>query len=253
MIDQNESQRSVLKRDMTLLLGGGGVRIELTDDQLNVAIDMAVQNYRQRSSKSVEEAWLHLTLEQDQSVYTLPSEVQQVRKLFRRGHGQLGPTAGANLDPFSLAYANSYMLSAVRGGGGGLLTYELQHQFQETIGRMFGREIIFNFNSVTKKMTLHRDVRGPEDVMLWAYHFRPEENLLQDFQCYPWIRDWALAEAKIILGRVRGKISAIPGPNGSINLNGEALIQEGKQDQERLIEDLRRRVDGASPLGFVFG
>lgn len=248
-----ESHRDYLKREIKALLGGGGVRIELTDEQLDVAIDMAVENYRQRSTGAFEEAWLHLTLEQDQSVYKLPKEVQTVRKIFRRGHGQMGPTAGANLDPFSLAYANSYMLSAVRGGGGGLLTYELQHQFQETVGRMFGREINFNYNPVTKNLTLHRDVRGPEDVMLWAYHFRPEENLFADYQCGPWLRDWALSESKIMLGRVRGKISAIPGPNGPINLNGDALIQEGKQDQTQLIDDLRRRVDGSMPLGFIIG
>lgn len=251
--DDGHTQRGYLKETIKTMLGGGMVRIELNDAQLDIAIDMAVSNYRQRSANAMEEAWLHLELQADQSTYTLPQEVQLVRKIFRRGHGQMGQTSGANLDPFSLAYANSYMMAAATGGAGGLLTYELQHQFQETLGMMFGREIIFNFNPVSRVLTLHRDVRGSEEVVLWAYHMRPEENLLLDFKCAPWVRDWAIAEAKIMLGRIRGKISAIPGPNGPINLNGDALIQEGKQDQERLIDDLRRRVDGAQPLGFFYG
>lgn len=250
---ETENKRDLLKKEIISMLGGGAVRIELTDDQLEYAITVAVENYRQRSSNSVEEAWLHLTLEQDQSVYTLPKEVIQVRQLMRRGHGQLGPTAGANLDPFSLAYANSYMLSAVKGGGGGLLTYDLQHQFQETVGRMFGREINFNYNHVTHTLTLHRDVRGREDILMWAFHMKPDIQLFNDYMCYPWLRDWALAEAKIILGRIRGKISAIPGPNGPINLNGDALIQEGKQEHQELIDQLKRNVDGQRPLGFIIG
>lgn len=251
--DSLQTQRSYLKEKIVTMLGGGKVRIELSDTQLETAVELAVENYRQRSSNAMEEAWLHLELQPEQATYTLPNEVQLVRKIFRRGHGQMGQTTGANLDPFSLAYANSYMMTTAKGGGGGLLTYELQHQFQETIGKMFGREINFGFNSVTRKLTLHRDVRGHENILIWAYHMRPEENLLLDFKCAPWVRDWAISEAKIMLGRIRGKISAIPGPNGPINLNGDALIQEGKQDQERLIEDLRRRVDGAAPLGFFFG
>lgn len=249
----DNTYRQKLKDEIRALLGGGMVRIELTDAQLDYAIDLSVENYRQRSSNAVEEAWLDLALDSNQSVYTLPKEVQNVRKIYRRGHGQMGPTAGPNLDPFSLAYANSYMLSAAKGGQGGLLTYELQHQFQETMGRMFGREIMFNFNSVSKVLILHRDVRGPEDAMLWAYHFKPESALFEDFHSRPWLRDWALSEAKIMLGRVRGKISAIPGPTGSINLNGDALIAEGQQDQQRLLDDIKRYADGATPLGFIFG
>lgn len=245
--------RDKLKEDIMLSLGAGGVRVELKDNHLEYCVDQAIVNYRQHSSGSVEEAWLHLTLSQDQSVYVLPQEVQQVRQIFRRGHGQLGPTAGANLDPFSLAYANNYMLSAVKGTEGGLLTYDLQHQFQETIGRMFGRDINFNFNRVTKELTLHRDVRGPENVMLWAFHMKPEEQLLADYMIYPLIRDLAKGEAKIILGRIRGKISAIPGPNGPINLNGDALIEEGKHDIAEAKEAIKRNQDGGNVLGFIIG
>lgn len=249
----NESRRDYLKRQIRSLLGGGGVRIELKDDQIDFAIDLALDTYRQRCSGAFEEAFLHLTLEDEQTGYTLPKEVMEVRKIFRRGHGTMGQTSGANLDPFSLAYANNYMMSAVNGSQGGLLTYELQHQFQETMGRMFGREIMFTWNRVSKNLVLHRDVRGQEDIILWAYQSKPEEMLLADYTSSPWLRDWALAESKIILGRVRGKISAIPGPNGNISLNGDALIQEGMQDQQRLLDELKRYAAGGTPLGFIFG
>lgn len=248
-----ELQSSILKKEILTMLGSGMVRIELTNDQLDLSVRLAIDTYRQKSSNAMEEAWLHLDLTSDQSTYTLPNEVFLVRKIFRKGNGIMQGT-GSTIDPFSLAYANSYLLTAVRGqGGGNLLTYELYHQFDKTVGLMFGREINFNWDSVTKRLTLHRNIRGNEEVLLWAYHMRPDEVLLKDHMCYPWLRSWALAEAKTILGRVRGKLSAIPGPNGPISLNGDQLIQEANTEKENLLMQLKRYGDGSKPLGFFFG
>ena len=235
------------------MLGAGAVRVELTNDQLELAVTLAIDNYRQRSSRSMEEAWLHLDCEPGVSVYTLPQEVELITKIYRRGNG-LMQSSGSTIDPFSLAYANSYLLSAVRSSGSGnLLTYELYSQFDKTVGLMFGREIIFSWDNVTKRLVLQRDIKNQEELLLWAYHSRPDDVLFADRLVYPWLRLWALAEAKCILGMVRGKLSAIPGPNGPITLNGDALIQEGNADKERLIDELKRHVDGSAPLGFFIG
>ena len=118
---------------------------------------------------------------------------------------------------------------------------------------MFGREIIFQWNSVSKHLTLNRDIRGGEEVMIHAYMLKPEEMLMADNMIRPWIRDWTQAEAKIMLGRIRGKISAIPGPNGAINLNGDALVHEGQAEKEYLLNQLKRYGTGSMPLSFIIG
>lgn len=252
MHDESMSERDKIKVDIFNLLGGGVVRIELSDDQVETALNLALEVYRQKCSVAHEEAFLRLFLHEGQSEYNMPKEVQLIKKIFRRGNGIIGGTNGT-LDPFALSYANSYLLSAVQSGGGGLLTYELQQQFNETTGRMFGREIIFQYNHATHRLTLHRDIRGEEEILLWAYISKPDEQLFSDYMARPWLRDWALAECKIMLGRIRGKISAIPGPNGSIQLNGDALVQEGKVEQQYLREQLKRYGTGGAPLGFIFG
>jgi hypothetical protein len=247
------TNKEKIKKEILTFLGAGMVRVELTNDQLDLAITLALDTYKQRSAGAKEEAWLSFVLHEGQSTYTLPDEVQQVRKIFRRGNG-VTQGSGSTMDPFSLAYSNTYLLSAVKGsGGGGLLTYDLYSQFDKTVGMMFGREIMFNWNSVTKNLTLHRDIRGTEDVLLWAYHMKPDEVLLADFMIKPWLRSWAIAESKIILGKIRGKISAIPGPNGGISLNGDAMVQEGTQEKADLLIELKNRVDGSAPLGFIIG
>jgi len=58
-----------------------------------------------------------------------------------------------------------------------------------------------------------------------------------------WIRRFALALSKEMLGQVRSKFGAIPIPGESINLNGTALITEGKEEQDKLREELKTLLD----------
>ena len=58
-----------------------------------------------------------------------------------------------------------------------------------------------------------------------------------------WIRRFALALTKEMLGQVRGKFGAIPIPGESVTLNGEALISQAKEEQEKLREELKTVLD----------
>jgi len=54
-----------------------------------------------------------------------------------------------------------------------------------------------------------------------------------------WIRRFALALCKETLGQVRSKFGSIPIPGESIDLNGDALISEGREEQDKLREELK--------------
>ena len=56
-----------------------------------------------------------------------------------------------------------------------------------------------------------------------------------------------IAEAKIILGHVRRKLS-IPGPDGgTINTDGDALVTEGREERDKVVE---YAISLGEPLGF---
>lgn len=247
--------RETIKQTVLGLLGSPMIDIELDDSNLELAITMAIDTYRQKSANATEEAFLHLKLLANESVYTLPSEIESVYKIYRSGNGIVGGgSQGSNVDPFALAYANSYLLSAARGpAGGGLLTYELYHQFDETVGRMFGREIMFTFQNVSKRMTIERTIVHDENALLHVYQRKPEHFLLNDTMIYPWIRDWAYAESMHMLGRIRGKFQSIPGAQGNLSLDGDDLIAGATTLKEQLLESLRHYGDGSVPLGFIIG
>ena len=54
-----------------------------------------------------------------------------------------------------------------------------------------------------------------------------------------WIRRYALAIAKEMLGQVRSKFSTVPIPGESINLNGGDLLGQAKDEQGALKEELK--------------
>jgi hypothetical protein len=250
---ENENERQKIVDYCKLMLGDGMVDVELDPAHYNIAIDRALNKFRQRSSNAVEESYAFLTIEVDRNDYTLPSEVMAVRQIFRRSIGSRsgGGQGGTLFEPFNLAYSNTYLLTATNMGG--LATYYAFASYQKQVGKMFGSEINFTFNKTTKKLTLMQRPRSEEEVLLWVYNYRPDFNLLQDPFANQWLKDYSLATCKLMLGEAREKFNQIASPQGGTSLNGTALKGEGKAEMETLEMDLVNYKDGGTPLTFVIG
>jgi len=72
-------------------------------------------------------------------------------------------------------------------------------------------------------------VSGPNNMLL--------DNLPYNTINQPgrqWIRQYTLALCKELLGLIRSKFSSIPIPNADLQLNGDALVSQGRDDKEKL-------------------
>jgi len=58
-----------------------------------------------------------------------------------------------------------------------------------------------------------------------------------------WIRRFALALAKEMLGLIRSKFASIPIPNDSISMNGSELLSQAKEEQQALRDELKTVLD----------
>ena len=54
-----------------------------------------------------------------------------------------------------------------------------------------------------------------------------------------WIRRFALALSKEMLGLIRSKFATLPIPGESVTLNGSDLVSQGKEEQNALREELK--------------
>ena len=57
-----------------------------------------------------------------------------------------------------------------------------------------------------------------------------------------WIRRFALAITKEMLGQVRSKFDKVPIPGDSVTLNGDKLIGEAKEEKDKLREELKTQL-----------
>lgn len=245
------SSREDLIKSLKARLGDGMVDVELDREHYDTAIDLAIGKYRQLSSGSVEESVIFIQTQPGVTEYTLPDEVLEVRRLYRKGIGT-NSGGGTNFDPFDVAFNNMYMLQA--GQIGGLAVFDAFAQYKETIGRVFGSDYNFLWNRNSKVLKILRNINNSEEVAIGVYNFIPEVVLLGDVYAGQWLGSYALANCKLMLGEARSKYaSGLPGAGGAIQLNGADLKAEGKAEIDELLVGLHNMEEGNSPLGFIIG
>lgn len=253
MSTQFNTQKQEIFDYVFRMLGGGMIDVELDPQHYETALKDAFDRYRQRSDHSVEESYLFMPTVIDQNTYTLPNEVIEVRKIFRRSIGSRtgGGDGGTLFEPFNLAYTNTYLLASTNLGG--LATYNAFAQYQELVGRMFGSFIEFKWNTTTKELVILQRPRAEEELLLYAYNYRPDSELLKDYLASQWIKDYTLAVCKYMLGEARSKFATIAGPQGGSTLNGDALKSEAQAEMEKLETDVATQVAGGVGYSFTIG
>ena len=68
-----------------------------------------------------------------------------------------------------------------------------------------------------------------------------------------WIRQYTLAISMETLGRIRRKYASIPIPNGEINMDGDALVQEGLEKQLALKDELTADLEKVNNVEMMRG
>ena len=134
-----------------------------------------------------------------------------------------------------------------------MAVYDALSQHRETLGKLFGENYTFTWNTVTKKLLLHRKVKANDTVYIHAYKHRSDEELLTDPYSAPWLKDYALAHSKLILAEARGKFNTIAGPQGGTSLNADALRMDAQATLDKLEDDLKYYAEGQAGLGVIIG
>jgi hypothetical protein len=232
-------------------LGDKMVEIDLEPFHYEQALTRAQEVLQTRSAAATEESFAFLAVQNDVQIYTLPEEIQYVLQIWRRSLGDLG-NGGSEIDPFSQGYLNVYILNAGRSGG--LLNYELFKDYEFQVDRMFGGQIDYNYNSITKELTLIRKPCGEnERLLLQTYNFRPLVQLLSDPLTLTFFKEYTYALCLSSLGHARAKYNSLISPGGGTSLDGASLIAESQALMTELDTALSNYRFGGTPLSFIIG
>ena len=234
------------KDEMLTLLGGNLVDVELDDKDYQMALKRAIRTFQQKGNNSYRRTFQPLVVTKNEYTYQLPAEtltdgkIDTIVKIVK-------PSAGWNVeDPFSIAAYNDMFYGVGEGGGCGCnstanyLNYELTLQTIENARRYMAYETQFVHDKFKNTIRL---LKKPEKDTTWLLDCYV--NLTQEeYMDVLWVQSWALTELKIILGTAYRKFQSLAAPTGETTLSGSEYIQEARDAQEQLIEDILNGVDG---------
>lgn len=210
--------------------------VELKEEQLNIAIDNALDNYRTWTDAAYRMQYVMFTVMDNQQVYYLNSaqdhtdKIVDVRKIHRLN------ILGANsLNWDSNIFFQTFLNQYYSSGYTDILSIHLMGSLAEDFQRIFAGDFTFLWNEPSRELLITRRIARNEKVILECLMERTEQELLIDRWAKQFLQNWALAECKMQLGLIRSKYSSgTPGPAGTITLNGELLVSEARQDMAEL-------------------
>lgn len=226
----------VLKHQM----GYPQVCAELTEEQFNIAIDNALDEFRRRADNAYANKYLSFTIKRGQSVYYLndprdgTDKIVNVIKIHRINH--LGISS---LSAETGLYAQAFFNQLYQGSNVDVISIHLMNQLSETYERIFAGNLTFVWDEPSRQLTILRRINVAEErVILEVASERSEQELLYDRWCKQWLQAWAQSEVMEMLGEIRSKYGTLPGPNGGITLNGPELLSRSAELQTELLRQI---------------
>lgn len=240
--------RDQLKDYIIRNLGGEAVNVELTDANLEDAINQAISEFVQYAFDAIEKRWKLIDVTGGVQEYTLDYQTFAVTGVYQSTYVDYSP---APADMFSI---NQYIANDMASGGIGkvdLLTMELVQEQISTLGIIFGGRISYNYNALTKKLYLETDVTKDASIRMWngaplnkvwieyykTIDYTPDPTVQQNIYDNKWVQQYSTALARYQWGINLMKHEGSTLPNG-LTLNSQGILQLAKEEISELKEQL---------------
>jgi hypothetical protein len=149
---------------------------------------------------------------------------------------------GLNYTPGSLAFDVTLAFFNTNRffQGGGIGDFFLTQQYLKIMRKVLSNEGSWNIVNGNSLQLYPGPTETPTPVIL-EYRALNSNTIHHAFR--NWIQRYALACAKSILGKVRGKYKVLPGPSGGSEMDGAELAREGAEEKKELMEELRTEIE----------
>lgn len=232
--------------EINLSLGGDGIELDLTDNDYRFAFNRSLDEYRGISTRSIYDGYGFLTLMPNVQEYKLHRAIDNVVQLFRTR--ALFASNNTGFDYFSQIAAGMIYPGSQPGGYQGIATYDFALQYEETLQRLFARDIRFTYRNWDNTIYLLQVPRSKNELaVLRCSVLKTINELLNDHWSHLWLQKYTAAMCKSILGNKWGKLMQLPGAQGGVQLNWQKIAQEAAQEMKDLREQVFRYEDGGTP------
>jgi len=222
-------------------LGSPVIRVELSPDQLDIAINDALQVFLESHYDGRDLAFIGLDVNREQLTYQLPDYVMEVVRIVNPQNNiyifdeplLLVPDYGNNITP----NVSLYDVKNIEA---------LRHNFKNA-ERAYNTQILFEFNGTTKKLTFHAKPRLSTKYVLEVYKTEEHPSVYYN---NIWIKNYATALAKKMWGNNLGKYTGTALPGG-VSVDYQRIITEADNEILYLLTELRDKYTQGT--GFFIG
>lgn len=257
--DGNEAFRAAVANDIRYDLGYPVVDVELTKEQIDYAINVALAEFRSRSGMAYKRGFFFMQLKPEEQKYYITNKISGMNKIvdimgvYRMTSSFLSSAHGAGV------YGQIVLQHLYNMGTFDLLSYHIMGEYTKLMEMLFAARITYQWNEQTRELFInHRFPFQEKMVCIEATSERTEQDLMADRYVRSWIRRYAAAKCRLMLAEIRGKFASLPGAGGAVTLNAGELRQQGTTEIEACLAEIDDYiVDGPDGYGmgsqFTFG
>lgn len=243
--------KSQLREYILQMLGAPRIKLELDEQNIDFAVDQALMIFESYAPREYFSYHTFRTIP-GKSVYEMPPDIGFIRSVNYKEQGTFAFQA-SDLDgaiPIEYFYpGGSY--SSIQGGlidptqpiwgrmGEWVLYKQYEQMFSRVSSNIGGWEWIGGFNHIK----LYPIPRGGYTVIV--HYLQKQKDWAEVNQS---MQEGALIFAKEILGRIRSKFSNPIGPGGGVQLDGQTLIAEAREDKQKWFDDLIYKYGDILPI-----
>ena len=238
---KREKVRQEIRDYILNTLGAPNIQLELDEQNIDFCINQALKIVEDYASRDFYSYYTFLT-KPGKSVYEMPDDIGYIRSVEYKNVGTFSFQAtdlGGTI-PVEYFYPGGNYAS-IQGG--------MIDPIQPIWGRMGEWQLYKNYETMYSRVSSNLGgwefIGGYKHIKLYPVPYNMHKVAVCYIQkCKDWedvtqaMQEGALSYAKEILGRIRGRIKNLPGPNGGIQLDGDQLIQEAKEERKQWMEDL---------------
>lgn len=246
-----ERIREQIKDAVMLNLGAPQIQLELDEQQLDLAVDQALMVFEDYCPQEYFQYYTFRTIP-GQSVYKMPADVGIIRDVFYKETPNFA-FSGSDLGGV-LPLEYMYPGGSAEGWSGGM-----HNPAQPVWGRMgewtLYKQYEMMYSRSSSQIGGWEWLGGHDHIKLYPIPYGASTVMVHYLQRQPDFKqinmamiEGALAFAKIMLGRIRTRIMNPPGPGGGLQLDGQIILEEGKQEKKEWEERLLSRYGGLDSI-----
>jgi hypothetical protein len=233
-------KREAISDYITKMLGAPTVGVELESCQIDQAITVALEEYV--ATGAVERGYYKLDAVAGQNEYQIPDELGTIVNVVYPMPFQI--MAGAAQDMFSFAAYNAPFGPGTGNMLHGAANLGIFYEYIQNRNRLIGNDITFKVVDSTLYLYPFPKMGVPIIIEYSknAYSLQdPDTQAISTSNQWGtyWIQRMALAQAKNMLGLIRGKYSTVAGGTGDQQtLNSSEVLSQAKDEILSLREEL---------------